>query len=180
MLLTLEGLLAHAAGYRAILLYAPWFFMGAAAYSISKFAKPTISSKWFVVCLTVLVASPFLAHRLVSSDQSIWILLAAGILFAFSLSHFLNVTVPVLVRPCRVIARYSYGIYLAHVPILWFVFRKMSGQPQWLQTAMLILLMVSVPVVLYHLIEEPLIRKGASISRALMRPAEVALPTRVL
>lgn len=62
------------------------------------------------------------------------------------------------------IARYSYGIYLAHIPVLWLVAYQLQGIPAALQLTLLVILLVAVPVVAYHGIEAPLIRVGTRIA----------------
>jgi peptidoglycan/LPS O-acetylase OafA/YrhL len=75
--------------------------------------------------------------------------------------------------PSQYVARYSYGIYLSHVPILWFVSEVLSQQPLALRIAVFPLLAVGVPVLLYHAVEEPFIRIGAQLATRLgpARPA---------
>ena len=66
---------------------------------------------------------------------------------------------------CHVVAKYSYGIYLWHWPLLWLWFRKMDGMPV---PARLILFFFSLAVLClgsYHTLEEPLIRIGRRIAR---------------
>jgi peptidoglycan/LPS O-acetylase OafA/YrhL len=171
--LVLEGLFAQIVGYPLLLIYAPWFFMGAAAFSISRLVGATIGARWYVVSLGVFVLSPLLATRLIHNYSVTWVLWATGSTFAIALPHFRNCTAALPTRACRLIARYSYGIYLTHVPILWFVFRKLSGEPQWLQLALLIALLSLVPVALYHALEAPMIRAGAAIAASLARRSNV-------
>ncbi len=59
-------------------------------------------------------------------------------------------------RVSATIAKYSYGIYLAHLPIMWFCFS--AGQRRWVTFACLSII---VPVALYHVIEHPFIKLGA-------------------
>jgi peptidoglycan/LPS O-acetylase OafA/YrhL len=67
-----------------------------------------------------------------------------------------------VVRLSRVIARYSYSIYLSHVGVTPFCFGlPVPIGPQWLIFAVLAIV---TPVVLYHLIEDPLIRVARKIA----------------
>lgn len=69
-----------------------------------------------------------------------------------------------LSKVAGLIARYSYGVYLAHVPLLWLCFQRLPGLPPAIRWLLFVPLMCIVPVALYHLIEEPMIRSGKAIS----------------
>lgn len=73
------------------------------------------------------------------------------------LPWFRDCTAGLLSRAAALIARYSYGIYLSHVPLRWLFLEQLGGQTGWL------LFLISVPLVsvaLYHAVEEPMIRHG--------------------
>ena len=59
------------------------------------------------------------------------------------------------------IAKYSYGLYLGQVPVLWLAFIKLNYLPISLQWCLFVLLIVAVPIASYHLIEHPFIKIGA-------------------
>jgi peptidoglycan/LPS O-acetylase OafA/YrhL len=73
-------------------------------------------------------------------------------------------------RLTHLIAKYSYGLYLGQVPVLWLVFVKLNDLRPSLQWPLFILLIIAVPVASYHLIEHPLIRIGTRIS-----PSEIKM-----
>jgi peptidoglycan/LPS O-acetylase OafA/YrhL len=62
------------------------------------------------------------------------------------------------------IAKYSYGIYLGQVAVLWVSFVKLAALPPVVQWSIYLLLIVGVPVACYHLIEEPCISFGKSLA----------------
>jgi peptidoglycan/LPS O-acetylase OafA/YrhL len=61
------------------------------------------------------------------------------------------------------IARYSYGIYLAHTPLLWLIYRH-SMLRGWRVAALFVVATISVSVAAYYVIEAPLIRLGTRIA----------------
>lgn len=65
-----------------------------------------------------------------------------------------------LVRPAEQIAKYSYGIYLLHVPALELVFRAAPSLPLALKCLLFLLTTGTLSVAAYHLIEHPLIQLG--------------------
>ena len=66
---------------------------------------------------------------------------------------------------CHVIAKYSYGIYLWHWPLLWLWFRKIEGLPVPGRFLLFFASLAVLCVGSYHALEEPLIRVGRRIAR---------------
>ena len=66
------------------------------------------------------------------------------------------------------IAEHSYGIYLSHTVILWFVFFRMEQYPLWLKIVVLTAGAIGVPAILYITIEKPLILVGGRIAKRLL------------
>jgi peptidoglycan/LPS O-acetylase OafA/YrhL len=62
------------------------------------------------------------------------------------------------------LARYSYGLYLGQVPVLWLVFVRLKYLPLSVQWPLFLFLIAAVPVASYHLIEHPFVKFGASIT----------------
>ncbi|MFI5298474.1 MAG: acyltransferase family protein [Polyangiales bacterium] len=173
----LERRLALRVGYGPLLEYAPWFAMGIAAYSIARGARDKLSGRWFCIALFCFVAIDFIIQRLDRGYRGGWYLWADGFAFALLLPHCADISQSVFTRIFHGIAKYSYGIYLSHVPILWFSFKRLNGQPIGVRWAVFVALMTLVPVVLYHVLEEPLIQLGARLAglsvpaRATTRPS---------
>jgi len=71
----------------------------------------------------------------------------------------------------QLIARYSYGIYLAHFILIWLAFEQLAGAPWSVQLAVFGATLVTVPPVLYHLVERPMILAGERVAR-LLAPAQ--------
>jgi peptidoglycan/LPS O-acetylase OafA/YrhL len=72
------------------------------------------------------------------------------------------------------IATYSYGVYLSHQFCIWFVDDPLSSFSAWVKIPVLALLLIGVPIVLYHSVEKPMIRVGAALAEkwsARMLPA---------
>lgn len=62
------------------------------------------------------------------------------------------------------IAVYSYGVYLSHQFCIWFVDDPLSSLAVWVKIPVLTLLLIGVPIVLYHSIEQPMMRVGAALA----------------
>jgi peptidoglycan/LPS O-acetylase OafA/YrhL len=62
------------------------------------------------------------------------------------------------------VAKYSYGIYLSHQFCIWYVDHPLAAFSWWVKIPVLTFLLVGAPILLYYLIEKPLIRVGASLA----------------
>jgi peptidoglycan/LPS O-acetylase OafA/YrhL len=71
-----------------------------------------------------------------------------------------------IVEPARQVAKYSYGIYLLHVPALIFVLRYLPGVPLVLKVIVFLALAALLSFVSFHAIEDPLIRLGKRLTQA--------------
>jgi peptidoglycan/LPS O-acetylase OafA/YrhL len=71
------------------------------------------------------------------------------------------------------VAKYSYGIYLAHVPLLWLAFRALNPLfPFWIRITVFAITSMAVPVIAYHFFEAPLIDRGREVAARLTRSPE--------
>ncbi len=69
---------------------------------------------------------------------------------------------PILNAVSKTIAKYSYGIYLFHYPMLALCFDTLAGWHPVAQWSLFWFMMVLLPYLGYHLIEHPMIRLGAA------------------
>lgn len=158
-------------GIRSLLSFAPWFCMGVASF----FRRPARQlPPWlYLACLAFLVGA-YLSINQFSKDYRVgWIEWGLGIAFCMILPMFREMQAAQANKGFHLIAKYSYGIYLSHLPILWFAFERTSGGPVVLRSVLCVAMLVGVPVILYHLIEEPFIRLGSRIATAMTKPRRV-------
>ena len=92
----------------------------------------------------------------------------------FALPFFHQIRIRWLDSLCRRIALYSYGIYLAHVPVLWLCFDVLHIGSPTLCALLSITLTAGLAVLLYHSIEHPAIEFGKRLSTSM-----VAIPARI-
>jgi peptidoglycan/LPS O-acetylase OafA/YrhL len=64
----------------------------------------------------------------------------------------------------KLIAKYSYGVYLSHIATMTIAFRVLDDQPVFIQAAVCVVLATVLPLMSYHLIEHPMIRLGKTIT----------------
>ena len=139
--------------------FAPYFVSGVLAYSIAELAPARIPFRVLPLALAGIIAAICFADRLVSSLLLWPLLLFVAILVATvrePSNRFLRAV-------AHSIAKYSYGIYIAHVFCLWIAFYVVPG-PLPLRLAVLTAALCLVPAALYHGIEAPMIRVGRRLS----------------
>ena len=73
---------------------------------------------------------------------------------------------------CHNIAKYSYGVYLSHAPLLWLIFQRGTGLPDVLRWPVFWGLLAIVSVGCYRAIEKPMIDVGRRLARRLEDKAE--------
>ena len=71
-------------------------------------------------------------------------------------------------RACHLVARYSYGVYLSHFILIWVFFVRLADRPASLRWIGFPLAIAIVPALLYHLVEEPFIRRGNRLANAIL------------
>jgi len=64
----------------------------------------------------------------------------------------------------KIVAKYSYGIYLFHVPVLWLTLVRFRTPWAMLNLSLALLALTIVCVAAYHLIEEPFIEWGKRLA----------------
>jgi peptidoglycan/LPS O-acetylase OafA/YrhL len=62
------------------------------------------------------------------------------------------------------VARYSYGVYICHMPILWLCFVKFQVGPALVGLVLAILLTPLISILVYHWLEDPFIRVGKQLA----------------
>lgn len=151
------------AGFPELLQYAPWFFMGTAAYFM--WGQRRFSTRYYYPCLLVLIAVPFAWWKTVGAYKAGWVEWAVGIAFALTLPLFHEAKCDWLNCGAHYIAKYSYGVYLTHGTILWFTVEKLAGHSSIWRLPLCVALLIVVPVILFHAIEDPFIRIGSRLAK---------------
>lgn len=147
-----------------VLWYAPCFMAGVVAYDFARRFQPRLPAwLWPVAILAAILLYGPLDDELLQDKP----------LRVFGLSLALGAMLPLsqevqsvpVARYSALIARYSYGIYLVHVPLMWLAFFRM-GTFEWpARVGVFVILNIALPVALYHGLEAPLIKLGARLSQ---------------
>ena len=81
-----------------------------------------------------------------------------------------------LVASCATIARYSFSIYLIHVPCIWFGFDVLAEQPGLVQWAAFLGSLVTICWFLYRFVERPGIACGQWLAQRLTTTERKRVP----
>ncbi len=147
----------------ALFIFAPCFVSGVLAYSILRHRafRPRLNGAWWPLVLGLIVTGfTIVFHPAWNSPARGWpICLATGL----AIPLVSDMPRSWLSRAAGQVAKYSYGIYLLHVPILIIAFDYVHASVvvQWAVFAALI---VALPVGAYYTIEAPGIRFGKRVS----------------
>jgi peptidoglycan/LPS O-acetylase OafA/YrhL len=94
---------------------------------------------------------------------------AACLLLGSVITMFRDIPEGFFSKAAAVVARYSYGIYLAHMPIRWLCFDHISASTP-IRWGLFGMLLCVVPFLLYHVIEAPMVRLGHRITLPVTNP----------
>jgi len=143
-------------GYGLLLQYIPCFLSGIIAYKFSGETQPRWAFWGWPILLWALTALFALSGRL-----------GVGWLVCFvmgmALPRFVEVRSIFIQRVSYYISKYSYGFYLSHYFCQWFSFSRLRSIPAASQWMIFVVLLVLLPVLLYHLIEQPAITLGKKL-----------------
>lgn len=142
--------------------FAPCFLPGIVAYKLWRTPRFFPALLWPVFlalcCVTFVCLS---GSQPIETGWFICFTIGLGVCF------FREIGENPLTRVTKRIARYSYGIYLLHYFAIWIGFVVCRGANIGLQTVIFAAVLVSLPVLLYHTVEAPLIAAGVKVSEKL-------------
>ncbi len=144
-------------GIPDFIIYVPCFLSGIVAYRLTKTWRMKLPSLLWPLALSLLA---FLYLRNPYYQNAWYCCLLLGI----AIPQFKEMTNPFARRIFQVIARYSYGIYLMHFICIWLAFQAVGGIPEWSRWVILLVTVSVCPYLLYHLLEEPMIRTGEKVA----------------
>jgi peptidoglycan/LPS O-acetylase OafA/YrhL len=165
----------HAAGLEKLgfpdfIIYVPCFLSGVLAYQLTKSWRLKLPALLFPVVLAALTVL-FLRDP---SYQNAWY---SCLLLGVAIPQFKEMTNSAVRGVVHIIARYSYGIYLIHFICIWLAFQAIGGIPDWSRWIILTVTVIVFPYVLYHRVEEPMIRMGQKVSVSVQNWLENPAPT---
>ena len=135
-----------------------YFLPGAMAYVGFGRWRPRLPAWLLAVFLGILWAG-FLLH---ANFRNGWV---ACLLLGLGLPMFRQLRSEWVIVPSRIIAKYSYGVYLTHPFAIVIGIYLLRGHSLWVQLLAEAIPLVLLPVVAYHLLERPMMSFGARIAK---------------
>jgi peptidoglycan/LPS O-acetylase OafA/YrhL len=153
----------HIAARMDIATYVPCFLAGVLSYFIG-FGLIRRRFPFIGWPIAMAVGALVLAYATIHGYQRVgkW---SMCLIVGVTAPLFAELRMPLLRRPAAWIARYSYGIYLFHLPALWVGVELLRHQLWWIRSSIVLALAFGLPVLLYHLLEAPMIRLGGFLTR---------------
>ena len=136
----------------------PCFMGGVLAYATYKRRGIFLARLW--IPAIVLLWPLAIVTRRITPPINEWLLC---LLLGFSIPLFRQLQKGAVAKCAALVARYSYAIYLSHQPLLWLCFRRISAPPG-IRWAAFAIVSVLLPVLLYHVVEAPMIRLGKRLA----------------
>jgi peptidoglycan/LPS O-acetylase OafA/YrhL len=150
--------------------YIPCFLGGLLAYQMAKTPRRSLAGSLWPIAILACTAMFFVMPGSHLNPYKGWIVCCTlGALIPW----FQDVTVPAIPWFAKIVAKYSYGIYLTHIPIMWLTLKHLPARwPIWWCWSLFAVSSLIAPVVMYHAIESPFIGFGGRLARRLVdRPA---------
>lgn len=144
--------------------FIPCFLAGVLAYQLQRSAHTRRLPAFFWPFWVALLAASFLIWG--DSPQMQWVIC---LLLGAAVPFFSRISASWLVAASHFIAKYSYGIYLTHFFCIWFAFERLGNLPALVKIPLFVVLAVGLPVLFYHLLEEPMIRVGQHVAKSYAR-----------
>ena len=151
---------SHALEQLSLLGYIPNFLPGVLAYSAwSVFPENRrLAAYWWPGYVLLLIGVYLLRPQTATG----WLVC---LVLGLSIPLFKEITTGWLCWISKRVATYSFGIYLAHSFCVWLAFSVLSGHSVYVRVAVLLLTIITLPVLLYHSIEHPMIQLGGALAR---------------
>src|ERR1051326_3732409 len=153
-----------------LLEFVPCFLPGVIAWRIIRQCERRMLAAWLWPVALAILTALWVANKHPYVPVYMW---SFGIVLGLLVPFFQDLSWKPLNRCSHVIAKYSYGIYLVHplgLLAIYYLRRSHPGVPVPLCWAVGIGIVVVVPVVLYHCLEQPLIRIGRRVGGRMVHP----------
>jgi peptidoglycan/LPS O-acetylase OafA/YrhL len=156
--------------------YFPCFMGGVLAYQLSRERTVQMPGSVFAGGLIILIAA---------YTALCWSAASLFYDFDFVLCMALGALIPnvrdmrpsLVSRVSEIIARHSYGVYLWHVPVIWFSFVVLHRLPAAAEWMVFAGMMGALPAITYRMIEAPMIRAGQRLASLSAVPFDRLWPT---
>ena len=149
-------------GHLNMAAYIPCFLSGVLCYALRNRIRAFLPSALWPFFVLLLISAYCLTNM--TGRPSFW----KGWIFCVFLGLAINAFHVSSNRPINIVAEkialYSYGIYLLHIPVLYFVFMVLGIRNLFFGPLLFVALTVFAAIITYHSIESPFINIGRKLS----------------
>lgn len=138
----------------------PYFLSGVIAYVLF----PKVSPRFPAFLLPLFILALLIGFMAIPSWHTGWLL---TLLLGLGLPQFREIRAKWLIRASHELAKYSYGIYLAHLISISIAVNFMHRYNLAIRLAVEMVSLSCIVVVAYHFLEKPMIDYGASLAKRL-------------
>lgn len=146
--------------YHPVFRYLPCFLGGVMAYNLLGIVRPRLRA--WLWCPAV-ISAVVLYVQIGPYSETGWFKDDLSCLIIGALIPLFQKTTGPITTVASHLAKYSYGIYLCHIPIMWLVYRQLTI-PDWQRPIWLVIATGLVSMACYHAIEHPLIQIGTRLA----------------
>jgi peptidoglycan/LPS O-acetylase OafA/YrhL len=164
-----------------LLFYVPCFLCGVLAYAMVRRRRSSgkVPSRVWMAFLPALLATYaifFVPHNVAALtwDRRPWMQWTYCLAIALMIPAVAELPEGIFTRTAHTVAKYSYGVYLLHVPSLWISFTLFPHTSLAARMAVALVLIIALPVIAFHAIESPCIRLGMRFATMLSSNRETA------
>jgi peptidoglycan/LPS O-acetylase OafA/YrhL len=156
----------HTTARLNVLAYAPCFISGVIAWKLSLSAPRRLPGWLWPGGFVATWPAFFMATH----QNDMYFRWSFCLALGLAIPWFREISFAPLQRAAHAVAKYSYGIYLSHIALMLWVFTlPVSKVMRWMIFAPLA---VASPLLMYYLIEHPLIAVGQKLAKRMSTPVE--------
>lgn len=162
--LALVAVVWRLGGNYDLLRYFPCFLPGVLAFALWRSERRYSAWVLFLYVGAIAILYPLSVAHGVKGTMLAWpACLGLGLL----IPRCQEIQCHLLRRAGKTIAKYSYGVYLIHAPLIGFAFHYLNWMPLMVQWCVFISGLILLPYSAFHLIENPGIRMGRALAQRL-------------
>lgn len=146
------------------LAFIPCFLSGIVAYSLRNRLRPRVKAAYWAFFVPILLLLAAAGCVIWPKEEYVcgWIL---SLFLGGSVYAFHDSTSATWNAITKNVAKYSYGLYLLHVPSLWLVFKVMGITGPVAGTSTWLVMVALASFLAFHAIEDPMIQYGKRLTR---------------
>jgi peptidoglycan/LPS O-acetylase OafA/YrhL len=145
--------------------YTPCFLSGVIAYCLTKTRRrPQFPALLWIGAIGSVFPLHFYRRELLGDYRfKNWLVC---LVIGLAIPCFSQISQKWITIPSHYIAKYSYGIYLTHFFCIWLAFEKLHHVlAKFARLGVFVVLAAGLPVLFYHLLEEPMILVGKRLAK---------------